>query len=236
MDVLQREAALEQPEQRDVRARAGAQRADLASSPSTRAGRGVAASITSGSDMPRWRNFESVVGRSNVGPLTLSWWRSVEITSGFQPAAMTASATANENEPVPWPTSKTTPDSHARPATSSSRPSSSTIFIAWPVKQCVSTSPGFRNGSTSSIEGGPKAMCIISGSSHSSAASPRAPQRLERVAGERHEVAHPHLHAEHEVAVALDHAAEQADVAVPRVGALVVVADEADARDVHEAR
>ena len=89
----------------------------------------MAASTTSRSDMPRWMNLLRVVGRSNAGPLTLSWWRSVEITSGLRPAAITASAVSNENEPVPWPISITTPESQARLAVSRSRPSASTILI-----------------------------------------------------------------------------------------------------------
>ena len=73
------------------------------------------------------------VGRSYAGPLMLSWCRSDEITSGRRPAAVRTSAVSNENDPVPWPMSMITPESHARFAKSCSRPSSSTIFIVSPV-------------------------------------------------------------------------------------------------------
>ena len=140
------------------------------SSPRISPGRELAARTTSRSGMPRWRSLLMQVGRSYAGPFTLSWCRSVEITSGRRPVDITASAVSNENEPVPCPTSMITPESHARCAWSYSRPSSSTSFIVSPVKQCVRTSPGRINSSTSPISGGPNAMWTISGSSHSSAA------------------------------------------------------------------
>ena len=102
-----------------------------------------------------------------------------------------------------------------------------------PVKQCVRMSPGRINASTSSISGGPKAMCTISGSSHSSAArrASRSGSRPLLADGRR---AHPHLDAADEVAVRVGEAPEEVDVEVGEVRALVVLADEADVRDVEE--
>ena len=168
--------------------------------------------------------------------MTLSWWRSVEITSGLRPAAISASAVSYANEPVPWPMSMMTPESHARRARRRAaarrrRRSSS----SGPVKQCVRMSPGRISASTSSIAGGPNAMCTISGSSHSSAAR-RARRSGSRPFSPTVGVPIRTLTPRTRSRLRVGEAPEEVDVEVGEVRALVVLADEPDVRDVEERR
>ena len=119
------------------------------------------------------------VGRSNIGPATLRWWRSLEITSGEAPAAISASATAKEKPPQPCPTSRSTPRSASPLRARRSSPSGPTSAMHWPVAQWVTTSPGRSRSSTSSIAGGPAPMWTITGSPTSPAAA-RARSRASR--------------------------------------------------------
>ena len=96
-------------------------------------------------------------------------------------------------------------------------------------------SPGRISASTSSIAGGPNAMCTISGSSHSSAAR-RARRSGSRPLSPTVGVPIRTLTPRTRSRLRSASAPEEVDVEVREVRALVVLADEPDVRDVQERR
>ena len=236
MDVLEREVTLKKPEQCDVGARPGLKRPHLA----LQAEHGGRTGRCRLDDLAQRHSEvdELAEGRRQVerGPVD------AELVQVGRDHVGLASGGHDRLRGLEGERPRTVADVHhdarlqARSAASSSRPLSSTIFIVWPVKQCVSTSFGFKKGRTSSIYGGPNGDVHHERQLAFVGRTPGTPERLERIACEGDEVPDPHLDAEHEIAVALDEPTEQIDVQIVDVGALVVVADEADARDVEERR
>ena len=131
----------------------------------------VAQATTSGSVMPRVRNFPSVCSRSIAGPLIESTCTSEEITSGLNPAASIARPVAKPKEPPPWPISKITPRSRAALISGRTAPAGDEGALGNGRKQWVRMSPGRRRAITSSRDGGGWSRWAISGRPSSSAAS-----------------------------------------------------------------
>ena len=162
------------------------------------------------------------VGRSYIGPWTLIWWMSEEITSGGSPAASSASAVSNENDPMPWPMSMITPASHARFGRLAQPPPVVDELHRQPreaVRQDVAR-PQQREhvvdlGRPESDVHHQRQLALVR-------RLPGAAQRLEAVLADRR-ASHPHLDPDHEIAVAVGQPAEDVDVEIGEVRELVVV-------------
>ena len=121
------------------------------SRPMSLAGVSVTARMIVLKSSPRARYLEMTSGRffANGGILNLSTVRSVEITSGRNPAARARFAAFRPKFPFPLAASKITPRSLAFNTSGSMVPSSATIGFPAPWKQWQKISPGRRQSASS---------------------------------------------------------------------------------------
>ena len=125
------------------------------------AGCAVTLSSTPSKDIPKFRNFDIVVGRSNTGPSTLAAYRSVLIVSGGWPWSSIARATSKLKLPDPCPMSMMTPRARASTTSGRTLPSGPMGRFAWPVKLCVRISPSRSRFNTSFRSGGANPTCTM---------------------------------------------------------------------------
>ena len=86
--------------------------------------------------------FDNVVIRSKTGPRTLYRCTSDDTVPGPNPCSRHVSATGNENDPAPCPTSKIMPLFIASQAASTTLLLLSRMPWGRPVNECVTISPG----------------------------------------------------------------------------------------------